>query len=56
MAHEGNDWSVRGLSGHKSVGPPKGIFYPSSAGTLTCVKSLVMSVENVLPPCTNNLQ
>jgi hypothetical protein len=28
------------MSGHESAGPHKGMFYPSSAGTLTCVKSL----------------
>jgi hypothetical protein len=45
LAQDGGDWaykcwSARGISGHKSVGPLKGIFYPSSIGTLTCVKSL----------------
>jgi hypothetical protein len=39
-------WSSRGMSGHKSARPPKGMFYPSSAGTLTCVKLLV--------PCPSN--
>jgi hypothetical protein len=28
----------------------------SSTGTLTCVKSIVMCVESVLPPCPNNSQ
>jgi hypothetical protein len=28
----------------------------SFAGTLTCVKSLVMCVESILPPCPNNSQ
>jgi hypothetical protein len=45
MAHEGNDWSARGLSGHESVGSPKGMIYPSSAGTLTCVKTIETYVE-----------
>jgi hypothetical protein len=26
MAHEGNDWSARGLSGHESVGPLRALF------------------------------
>jgi hypothetical protein len=33
-----------------------GMIYLSSAGTLTCVKSLVTCVESVLPPCPNNSQ
>jgi hypothetical protein len=36
--------------------PMMGMIYPSSAGTLTCNKSLVMCVESILPPCPNNLQ
>jgi hypothetical protein len=56
MTHERNDWSVKGLSGHESVGHHKFIFYSSSVGTLTCVKLLVTSVESVLPPCSNNSQ
>jgi hypothetical protein len=61
LAHDGNDWSrkcwsARGMSGHESAGPPRDIFYLSSAGTLTCVRSLVTSVESVLPPCLNNSQ
>jgi hypothetical protein len=35
-------WSMRDL------------IYPSSTGTLTCVKSIVTSVESVLPPCPND--
>jgi hypothetical protein len=27
---------------------------PSSAGILTCVKSIVTSIESVLSPCLNN--
>jgi hypothetical protein len=34
-------WSARGMSGHKSAGPSKGVFCPSSAGTLTCIKLIV---------------
>jgi hypothetical protein len=29
---------------------------PSFVGTLTSVKSIVTSIENVLPPCLNNSQ
>jgi hypothetical protein len=40
-----HDWarkccSARGMSGHESVGPLKDMFYPSSVGTLTCIKLL----------------
>jgi hypothetical protein len=49
-------WSARGMSGHESVWPHKGMFYPSSTGTLACIKSIVMSIESVLPPCLNNSQ
>jgi hypothetical protein len=40
-------WSARGMSGQESAGPPKGMFYPSSAGTLRSVKSIVTSVERI---------
>jgi hypothetical protein len=29
---------------------------PSSAGTLTCIKLLVMCVKSILPPCPNDSQ
>jgi hypothetical protein len=32
---------------------PKGIFYASSTGTLTCVKSLVMMFKSIVPPYLN---
>jgi hypothetical protein len=43
LVHVGHDWarkcwSTRGMSGHESATPLKGMFYPSSAGTLTRVK------------------
>jgi hypothetical protein len=41
-------WSARGMSGHESAGPPKGMFYLFSKGTLPCVKSLVTYDESVL--------
>jgi hypothetical protein len=50
------------MIGHTSVGPLRACVKvtdcrdPSFAGTLTCTKSLVMCVENVLPPCPNNSQ
>jgi hypothetical protein len=61
LVHDGDDWahkcwSARGISGHESVGSPKGMFYSSSTCTLTCIKSLVTCVERVLPPCSNNSQ
>jgi hypothetical protein len=45
LAHDGDDWEhkcwfARGMSAHKSAGSPKGMFYPSSAGTQTCVKTI----------------
>jgi hypothetical protein len=51
LVHDGHDWvhkcwSTRRMSGHESVGPLKGIFYPSSAGTLTSVKSFETCVES----------
>jgi hypothetical protein len=47
LALDGGDWarkcwSARGMSGHESVGPLKGIFYPSYTGTLTCIKLVEM--------------
>jgi hypothetical protein len=39
-------WSARGMSGHKSAGPLKIIFYPSSTGTLTFAKSIETCVES----------
>jgi hypothetical protein len=59
LAHDGGDWahkcwSARSMSGHESAGSHKDMFYPSSTGTLTCVKSLVTCVESVLPLCPNN--
>jgi hypothetical protein len=47
-------WSARGMSGHESVGPPRGMFYPSSADTLTCVKSLATMFESVVSPYLND--
>jgi hypothetical protein len=52
LVHDGHEWackcwSVRGMSGHKSAGPLKGMFYPSYAGTLASIKSLVMMCESV---------
>jgi hypothetical protein len=41
-------WSARGMSEHGSARPPKGMFYPSSAGALICVKSLVTCVQSIL--------
>jgi hypothetical protein len=40
LVHDGHDWackcwSARGICGHESVGPLKGMFYPSSAGIQT---------------------
>jgi hypothetical protein len=35
------------MSGQESAGPPKDMFYPSSAGTLRSVKSIVTSVERI---------
>jgi hypothetical protein len=58
LAHDGDDWAckcwcARGMSGHESAEPLKGIFYPSSAGILTCVKSLAMMFESVVPSYPN---
>jgi hypothetical protein len=51
LVHDGHDWahkcwSARGMSGHESVGPLKGIFYPSSTGTLTFTGSIETCVES----------
>jgi hypothetical protein len=61
LVHNGHDWarkcwSARGMSGYKSVGPLKGMFDPSSVGTLTCIKMIEMCVERVLPPYPNDSQ
>jgi hypothetical protein len=45
-------WSARGITGHKSAGPLRVCVNiadccdPSSAGTLTCIKSLKMFYES----------
>jgi hypothetical protein len=45
-------WSARGITGHKSAGPLRACVNiadccdPSSAGTLTCIKSLKMFYES----------
>jgi hypothetical protein len=36
--------------------PMMGMFYASSAGTLTCVKSLETIFESVVPPYPNDSQ
>jgi hypothetical protein len=51
LVHDGHKWarkcwSAGGMSGHESAGPLKDMFHPSSAGTLTCVKSLAMIFES----------
>jgi hypothetical protein len=33
-------WSARGMSSHESARSPTGMFYPSSVGTETSVKSI----------------
>jgi hypothetical protein len=33
---------------------PKGTFYPSSADTLICIKSLATMFESVVPPYPND--
>jgi hypothetical protein len=45
LVHDGHDWahkcwSARGMSGHESTRPLKSMFYPSTVGILTSVKSL----------------
>jgi hypothetical protein len=55
------------MSRHKNTSPlghewaqkcwsTKGMFDPSYVSTLTCVKTLEICVESVLPPYPNNLQ
>jgi hypothetical protein len=50
------------MIGRASAGPLRACvkiadcYDPSSAGTLTYAKSLVMCVESILPPCRNNSQ
>jgi hypothetical protein len=39
-------WSARGKSGHKNAGPFKGMFYPSSIGTLTFVRMIETCIES----------
>jgi hypothetical protein len=57
MAHEENvsEMSMMGMQWvqmyHWSL---RDLIYPSSIGTLTCIKSIVMSVESILPACTND--
>jgi hypothetical protein len=51
LVHDGHNWackcwSARGMSGHESTGPLKGIFYPSSVGTLTFARSIETCVES----------
>jgi hypothetical protein len=51
LAHDGHDWackcwSARGMSGHKSAGPSKGMIYPSFVGTQTFVRMIEMCVES----------
>jgi hypothetical protein len=42
------------MGGHESAGPSKGMFYPSSAGTLTRIKSLAIMFDSVVPPYPND--
>jgi hypothetical protein len=57
MAHEDNV-SEKPMMGMQLVqmyhSSMRDLIYPSSAGTLTCVKSIVMSIESVLPVCRND--
>jgi hypothetical protein len=39
-------WSARDMSGHEGARPLKGIFYPSSVGTLTFVRVIEIYVES----------
>jgi hypothetical protein len=53
LVHNGHEWarkcwSARGMSGHESATPHKGMFYLSSSGTLTFIKMLETCVENAL--------
>jgi hypothetical protein len=61
LAHDGDDWArkcwfARGMSGHEVAGPHKGMFYPSSAGTLPCVQSLEMFVSAFVALYLNDTQ
>jgi hypothetical protein len=61
LVYDGHDWackcwSTRGMSGHESAKPLKGMFYPSSAGTLTFIRTIEICVESILPPYPNDLQ
>jgi hypothetical protein len=61
LAHDGDNWvrkcwSARGMSGHESAGPLRGMFYPSSVGTLAYVKLLATCIVSILPLCPNNSQ
>jgi hypothetical protein len=47
-------WSTRGMSGHESAGPIKGIIYPSSVGTMTFIRTIETCVENILPSYPND--
>jgi hypothetical protein len=44
------------MCGHESAGPLKGMFNPSSIGTLTRVKMIEACVESILPMYPSNLQ
>jgi hypothetical protein len=51
LIHDRHDWAhkcrhARGMSGHESAEPLRGMFYPSSAGTLTSVKRIETCVES----------
>jgi hypothetical protein len=61
LVNDGHDWTrncwfVRGMSGHESYGLLKGMFDPSSVGTLTYIKTIKTIIENGWPPCSNNSQ
>jgi hypothetical protein len=61
QTYDGHDWahkcwSTRGMCGHESAGPLKGMFNPSSIGTLTRVKMIETCVESILPMYPSNLQ
>jgi hypothetical protein len=54
MAHEGNV-SEKPMMGMISK-PMMRMFYPFSAGTLTCGKSLTTMLESIVPPYPNDSQ
>jgi hypothetical protein len=61
LVHDGHDWahkcwSTRGMSGNKSAGPLKGIFYSSSTCTLIFVRTIETCVDSVLPPYHDDSQ